>query len=279
MVEDFADDAWVPGGPSLYSAFVAARLGAQVTLLTGLTDTYDRSALAGLTVIGIPARSLPRYENRYNAAGERTQILRELGQPLPARIIRETAQRLMPDVILLAPAYHEIESLPDITSASDVVGVSLQGAFRAVVDFHVYPDRSPGPRIRRHLLPGCWAFFSVEDAGDAEDACHAAELITGAGASVCVTDGERGVTIVHGSAGGQTRTHFDAIPATSVVDPTGAGDTFAASFLIRLAECGDELTALRFALAASSLAVEGMGIQAIPTRAAIESRVQMAGAV
>ena len=54
------------------------------------------------------------------------------------------------------------------------------------------------------------------------------------------------------------------------VDPTGAGDVFAAAFLIRWHETGDPVAAARFANIVASFSVEGPGLSAIPTRAQVE---------
>jgi sugar/nucleoside kinase (ribokinase family) len=66
--------------------------------------------------------------------------------------------------------------------------------------------------------------------------------------------------------------HWNALRA-SPVDPTGAGDCFASAFLFRLAETNELAAAMRFALAAGALAVEGSGLAGIATREAIESRM------
>ena len=58
------------------------------------------------------------------------------------------------------------------------------------------------------------------------------------------------------------------------MDPTGAGDCFSMAFIVRMVETGDMDEACRFALAAGSLAVESSGIATIPTRAAVEARLQ-----
>jgi sugar/nucleoside kinase (ribokinase family) len=50
------------------------------------------------------------------------------------------------------------------------------------------------------------------------------------------------------------------------VDPTGAGDVFAAAFLIRYHETGDVREAMRFGSAAASLAVGAPGVEGIGGR-------------
>jgi sugar/nucleoside kinase (ribokinase family) len=66
---------------------------------------------------------------------------------------------------------------------------------------------------------------------------------------------------------------IDAFPQVEV-DPTGAGDTFATAFLIRLHETGDVVEAARFGAAAASVSVGGVGAAAMPERAEIEQRMR-----
>jgi sugar/nucleoside kinase (ribokinase family) len=55
----------------------------------------------------------------------------------------------------------------------------------------------------------------------------------------------------------------------SVVDPTGAGDVFAAAFLVAYAEQRDPVAAARFANVTASFSIEGRGITSIPDRAKV----------
>jgi sugar/nucleoside kinase (ribokinase family) len=63
-----------------------------------------------------------------------------------------------------------------------------------------------------------------------------------------------------------------ALPADAV-DPTGAGDVFAAALFVRLHESGDLAVALRFAAAAAALAVEAPGTGGIANRKQVETRL------
>ena len=84
-----------------------------------------------------------------------------------------------------------------------------------------------------------------------------------------VTLGEEGAVVYdHGRA---TR-----VPAYTVVevDPTGAGDVFAAAYLIRFSETEDALEAARFANCVASFAVEGMGTANMPSRERVEWRLR-----
>ena len=85
-------------------------------------------------------------------------------------------------------------------------------------------------------------------------------------ARVVVTEGARGAT-VYDRAGSR---HIEAAPAT-VVDPTGAGDTFATAFILGL-RAGEQYAG-RLAAACAAVAVEVRGPALLPSRSAIEARV------
>ena len=266
MVEDRTPDGgWVPGGPSLYCARAAAALGVRVTLATRLTEGYDRSVLAGLDVQSAPAESVPRYANTYDANGERTQYLLAPGDPLAITMELDTPA----DALIVAPAYHELRALPRV--AHNLLAVSLQGVLRTTDrEGRVRPAGDPVGAASPFSRPGSFVFFSEEDTDDPDGL---AKALAAGEVTVLLTRGYRGATVY---ASGRVA-HFDALPA-SPVDPTGAGDCFATAFLVRYVETGSLTDALRFALAAGALAVEGIGLAGIPTRTAIESRLSRVAA-
>ena len=67
-----------------------------------------------------------------------------------------------------------------------------------------------------------------------------------------------------------------AIPASRAreVEPTGAGDVFAAAFLVRYNTTGDPLEAATYAAVAGALTVEGSGIAGVPTAEELAGRWQ-----
>lgn len=265
VVLDRTPRGLVPGGPSLYSAAMARALGAQVTLVTTLAPDYPEAPLAGLDLRTTPALSSPIYENRYDAAGNRTQLLLDRGQPIPPEAIPSGPF----DAVLLAPAYHEVLRPPAVEA--HVRAVALQGLLRTTRGRRVVPRANPLAAVKPFLAPNVIAFFSVEDT---REPAALAEAIGRTGAIACLTDGERGVVLF---CGGRARP-VPAIPARAI-EPTGAGDCFAATYVVRLAESGDDhAAALRHALAAGALAVEGIGLAGVPTRAAVERRAREAAA-
>lgn len=207
---------------------------------------------------------MPRYANAYDGLGNRQQKLLAEGSPLHIAPLIQPDEFF--DPVFITPAFHEFARAP-LRFKGSIVGVSLQGPLRALtgrqrVIHHSHPISVADKFIR----PGWLAFLSEEDA-DAPD--ELAEHIAANGAVAILTRGYNGATLFD-SDGSQH--HWDALPAEPV-DPTGAGDCFASAFLFRLAETEDLAAAMRFALAAGALAVEGTGLAGIATREAIEARM------
>jgi sugar/nucleoside kinase (ribokinase family) len=170
------------------------------------------------------------------------------------------------DVLLYAPAFHELPAPPRTPIAANVTAISLQGLLRDVdADLRVFPHRAPAAQVAEWLPVVEFAFLSDEDTFNAE---AFAKWASDRGPAVFLTRGHHGARLF---AEGESR-ELEALPA-NVVEPTGAGDCFSTAFLVRYAETGDMDDACRFALAAGALAVEGEGLSAVPTRAQIEQRL------
>jgi sugar/nucleoside kinase (ribokinase family) len=272
----------MPGGPSLYSARAAAALGATVTLVTcelvsAGPEPFDRSALEGLEVIELPrfrGKPMPRYANSYDADGNRTQLLVEQGDVLPAGFVQagDTARFTEPvDVLIYALAFHELTRPPSPSIPARVTGLSMQGLLRDVsAEMEVFPHRAPWPQVAELVDVADFAFFSEEDTAHPE---LLARHIATQGPRVFLTRGYRGAALY--TADGES--DYEPLIAEAI-DPTGAGDCFATAFVVRFAEIGDIDEATRFALAAGAAAVERLGLAGVPSRAEIEARLGKAAA-
>lgn len=245
---------------------MAEALGAQVTLVTGVPDGYDRLTLAGLRVIAVPAPSCPRYENRYSRSGAREQHLYNDGVSLDGVDWR----RFEPaDVVIVAPAFRELSRSPKLGAA--VHAVALQGVLRQrLPDNRIRPRRDAITAAKRLVRAGHFAFLSDQDTAQPQ---RLATSLAQTGTVTVVTHAEQGASL-HTATGVAT---FPAYPATAI-EATGAGDCFATAFAVRYRESGSLEEAMRFALVAGALAVEGRGIAGIPDRAAIEERIEQVAA-
>jgi sugar/nucleoside kinase (ribokinase family) len=83
------------------------------------------------------------------------------------------------------------------------------------------------------------------------------------------TDGRHGATLFQG---GEIR-HFPAYPVQEV-DPTGAGDVFAAAFLTHLYRHHNPEQAVDFANCVAAFSITQPGIQGIPTLARVEEKMR-----
>ncbi|HUL78048.1 MAG TPA: PfkB family carbohydrate kinase, partial [Vicinamibacteria bacterium] len=123
----------------------------------------------------------------------------------------------------------------------------------------VRPDRD---------LPGVHVLFlSEHDLPDAE--ARARDLVSLV-PIVALTRGWRGVTLL-------TRQGAHELPSLPrpEVDPTGAGDVFAAGFLVRYQETGDPLEAAAFAACTASCVVEGVGTSTLGDRDEVLRRMAL----
>ncbi len=258
------EGGWTPGGPSLFAARAFQALDARVTLVTSLESDFEESVFDGLEVRAARGVEVPRFENSYDHAGNRKQFLLAEGSPLA--LVPHVSADEVPDIALIAPAFHEFRRAP-LRFKGSIVGVSLQGPLRAITGRQrVIHHSHPTSVVERFLRPGWLGFFSEEDTAEPD---ALAEHIARLGAVAILTRGHNGATLFDSDG---TQEHWDALPADPV-DPTGAGDCFASAFLFRLAETEDLTEAMPFALAAGALAVEEPGLDGIATREEIEARM------
>jgi hypothetical protein len=262
VARDVVPGGWRAGGTAVYAAEVARGLGRRVGVVTAATADVADALPADVEVVRHPAVESTSFENVYTTAG-RAQYLRAPGEAIPASLVPEAWTEAR--IALLGPVYHEVDSAV-AARFRGTVGVCGQGHLRrADRDGRVRPlppdawDAAPLLRHARAL------FLSEEDiALDGADAPAAwAKLVP----ILAITDGSRGARV---HADGAWR-HISACPANEL-DPTGAGDAFAAGFLVALDEGADPWTAARFGAATASFVVEAVG-PAVPSRPAVEERM------
>ena len=103
------------------------------------------------------------------------------------------------------------------------------------------------------------------------------------GASLAVTQGDRGGLVAHGAHGDRDAAlelrHSPAVRSHDIVDPTGAGDVFLAALAAARIEprlVGGRIGQgfdLLLAAAAASLVLEGPGMLGVPLRDAVRARM------
>ena len=263
------------GGTASYAAVTAKRLGRHSGILScgtmsGLSDDSFPGALvhplAGVEVCQIPSPVDTSFVNHYEGS-VRHQTLRALAAPvMPEQLPAEWAHT---PIVLLGPIAREVPSTWLSAFPTALVGVTPQGWLRQW-DSSGKVRPANWENASEFLQRADVVILSREDVGGdqstIDDMAAQARLMI-------VTDGWRGATLYSGG-----KPHQITPRRTQEVDPTGAGDVFAASFLIRLAECNDPIASARFASVVASLSVESVGIAGIPDRERVD-RVMAAQSV
>jgi sugar/nucleoside kinase (ribokinase family) len=262
--DEFPDGRWRLGGTALYGAATAAKLGARVTLVTraGPTEYLVLDTLCqelGIALHALPSDVTTTFAFTYDAAGHRTLRLRARAAPITRAEVGRAVGT--PRAVLLASIAGELDdSLFAPWSGAKRV-LAAQGLLRSFgADGTVVA--TPWADYAR-LLPKVDAVVVSEE----DHAGYSAWLPF---TTVVVTEAERGAAL---HARGRTD-HVPAFGVAEVIDQTGAGDAFAASLALGLAEGLTMIEAATFASAAASFAVEGLGMSRLADRARVRDRMR-----
>ncbi len=262
ITKDIKPDGYTLGGTVTYAAVAAQRLGVKAAIVTSASDDLDLSPLDGIAIHRVPAAHTSTFENIYSG-GHRVQYLRAVAAKLDCNDVPPD-WRSAPTV-LLGPLTQEVD--PNIVDCfrKSIIGVTPQGWMRAW-DAEGRVSFTPWASAGKVLSRANALIYSIEDV---HSDLAFIEMLGRLARIMIVTEGAEGANLYQGG----DRTHFPAYPAGEV-DPTGAGDVFAAAFLIRLQETGDPAQAMMFAAATAAFAVEAPGIAGLPTREQVMARMQ-----
>jgi sugar/nucleoside kinase (ribokinase family) len=251
-----------PGGAALYAALTAHRLGCSVGLLTSFGPDLPSSLFPpDLAVTRVPAPTTTAFRHATTGQG-RTLTL--LARAADLEVGRLPAAWRAADLALLCPVANEVDPYLASEFSEGAVGALAQGWLRSCGEGGlVSPSRwEDAPLVLPYAQALC---LSREDAGPFED--EIVEWFQRIPLGV-MTLGSRGAYLfISGER------YFVEADSAAEVDATGAGDVFAAAFLIHYQREGNPWEAAQFAACAAALRVEGSGIAAIPSRAAVEARV------
>lgn len=263
VVRDAVADGYRLGGTVTFAAVQAYRLGLSVGIVTRCADDVQvQRALGFADIVCNDSSMTTTFENRY-AGGERTQRVLQRAQPMHDDDV--PAEWRAAPIALIGPVLGEVgASFAQVFGRRTLVGVSAQGWLRSLDGAgSVMRSAWEGEAFWRE----CDVLFVSDE--DLDGRVSELELWARDVPVVAMTQSRRGARVFAAGAWKQ----MEAFPETEV-DPTGAGDTFATAFLIRLHETGDVAEAARFGGAAASLSVGGVAFEAIPTRTEIEARLR-----
>lgn len=260
------------GGKGGNQAVAAARSGATVAIVGGVgEDAFGRDRLADLDAEGIETAGIQHVSG---ASSGVALIAVEGGDN---RIL------YVPGATLLVEPEQAVSSLGEGPVGVLLITLELQ---RPVLDRLIARTRrdggivvlnaTPEPERAATMLREVDVLIVNESEAvalldappiDPEDwLAIASRLRTQGAAAVLVTLGSKGALWVDG-----TGSRIVSAPAVDVVDTTGAGDSLCGAFAAVVARGGEYTEAVRFGVAAGSLACTIAGAQpSIPTRAAVE---------
>ncbi len=248
------DGGFTSGGTATYATRTAQALGCRVGVVTSASEDLNLSAaFPGVEILQVPAPVTTTFENRYTRSG-RVQVIQAVAAPLT------------PDGI--PPAWCEV-AVVHIGPVAQECDPALVGLFPTV-----FVGLTPQGWMRRwdrqgRVRPAAWesadtllpragaVILSEEDVGGDE------ALVARWAARTCVmvvTRGAAGCTVY---AAGAVE-DLPGFPAVEV-DPTGAGDVFAAVFFVQLQQGLTPWEAARRANCVAALSVTRPGLSGTPT--------------
>jgi hypothetical protein len=234
-----------------------------VAVLTSAPPALDLPhVLRGIDLHIVPSPVATTFENIYQGQ-RRQQFVHGTASPLKASHL--PLPWIKAPIVLLGPLVGELglDWLGVFPTA--LVGVTPQGWMRQW-DSDGRVRSKPWLDAEKILSSVDALVFSEQDvAGDQALVRRYADMARIA----VVTRGRGGATVF---CNGSARS-FRAFRAREV-DPTGAGDVFAAAFLVRLKETDDPYLAAAFANCTASFSIEGSGTTAIPSREQVEERLR-----
>jgi len=242
------------GGTAAYAALTARALGLGPSIVTAAAADLDLSPLAGIPIHRLASETTTRFVNDSDGDRRRQRLLGR-GRQISADDVPAAWRGA--SIVHLAPIAGEVDAaLIDLFPDNELLGLTPQGWMRRWDETgSVSPQAWSLPATARRS-PDV-VIVSLEDVGCdeslVEDLAAACRLLV-------VTEGSRGARVYWN---GDVR----RVPASPVepVDPTGAGDIFAAAFLIRYQRTRDPWEAARFANGLAAASVGRRGLDGVPT--------------
>jgi len=269
-----SDGTFSPGGTVTFAALTASHLGLASAIITradpsliALLPTF----LPAISLHALPSSQTTTFANHYQD-GFRTQYLYARAEQLQRADVPPDWRDA--PIVLLGPLAQEI--LPEFVSLfprrpGALIAATPQGWLRRWDDGgRVWP--TPW-QTADQLLPLLDVLILSHDdllpfADGKRNEADAILIQWSTRVPLLVaTDGRHGATLFRQ---GHTQ-RFPSYPAQEV-DPTGAGDVFAAAFLIHLHKHNDPERAVDFANCIASFSIEQADIQGIPTLEMVKQR-------
>lgn len=225
---DLNEDGFITGGAVYYASRVACKKEKKVCVLSSLKPG-DRS-LEEFAEMNVEVRNqigphTTSFKNQY-VNDQRTQFLTVVADKLKTKWVIENLPEAKAVFVCPIADEIEVEILESLNSA--LIACSIQGWLRARnMDNRVIPKTMDWNKLRYADI----VFLSYEDI---EGLDGVLTRLCDLGNIIVVTDAANGADVFTNGR----KYHFPSVPV-EVKDPTGAGDTFAAAFILEYLDSGD----------------------------------------
>jgi sugar/nucleoside kinase (ribokinase family) len=247
------------GGTAAYAALTARALGLRVGVVTSRGGEVPLDILDGIQLVNSAVEHSTTFENVYTPQGRR-QVIHHLASDLRYEDIPPIWQAA--PIVHVGPIAGEGKSLADGKFPASMLGLTPQGWLRTW-DANGGVHNGAWPEALPALAKANASVLSLEDvAGDEEQI----EAMANTCPVLAVTEGAAGARLYWN---GDLR-RFRALKIKEV-DPTGAGDIFAAAFFWRFSVTHDPWVAAQFATHLASYSVARLGLAGIPSKEEIQS--------
>jgi sugar/nucleoside kinase (ribokinase family) len=247
------------GGTAAYAALTGRALGLRTGVVTAWAGEVSLNLLDGIQVCSSTVVHSTTFENVYTLDG-RQQMIHHVA---PDILIGNVPQswRNAP-IVHIGPIAGEGKSLLDWQFPASVLCLTPQGWLRAWDESGRVHISAWSEALQAFSRTDA-VVLSMEDVGGDEELIEAMAL---ACRVLAVTEGAAGSRLYWN---GDLR-RFRALQVKEV-DPTGAGDIFAAAFFWRFSSTHDPWAAAKFATHLASFSVTRLGLEGIPTRQEIQT--------
>lgn len=266
ITADLTANGRIAGGTVSYAARTAAAFGLRVGVLTSTAvgEPLLDELRAYAEIVCLPADQTTTFENIYEPEG-RKQFVRGIAAPINVSDV--PAHFLKAPLVHLAPIIGEGDPKIAHLFKDSTVLLTLQGWLR-----RLEPDGRV--RFKRWYDPDALksidiVVFSEEDIVEAPDM---EQDFARSVRNLFVTRAEKGGTYYRNG-----EPHSYDTPQVKMVNPTGAGDVFAASLLASLPAMNNDLfNATKAAARLGAICVTREGLEGTPTAEEVQAALQEA---
>lgn len=241
------------GGTAAYAALLAHRFNLQVGMITSFPEGFNHSLPGDIQLINVPAEQNTVFENKYTSQG-RKQVVHSIASNITAEHI--PAPWRSAKIVHLAPVINELSPHLGKHFPRAHLGFTLQGWLRT---------QNPTGQVNPTWYDAFpdFNFRSAAAVVSSEDLDNQQDWIPSLKSSfpvLILTRGDQEAVLYHQDHPSQ-KIPVDPIPE---LDPTGAGDIFAASFFITYFQGVPLQDAARLAAILAGQSVTRAGLSAIP---------------